>query len=156
MAVLVMAFFFGSSLFAQEYKAAVGGRLSYGGLLNYRHQLKQDLYGEGIFSIRWGGVAFTALLEQDFDLNLGPNFSTYAGGGIHLGLHGRNNVINPAEGTNESIQINLGIDLVGGIEYRFDGLPLAASIDYIPSFQFVGERWLILEGFGLSIRYIMR
>ncbi len=155
MAILVMAFFFGSNLCAQAYKSAVGGRLSYGGLLNYRHQLKEGLYGEGIFAVRWGGASVTGLLEQEVDINLGENFNAYAGGGIHLGLHGRNNVINPAEGTNESIQINLGIDIIGGLEYRFSNIPFAASVDYIPSFEFVGERWFIPEGFGLNIRYIL-
>ncbi len=150
-----MAFFLCPNLNAQDYNSSVGMRLSWGGLLSYKHKLSETIYGEGILSIRWGGPTLTALLERRqlaFEID---GMFWYAGGGLHLGYHGRNNVYNPAEGSNDELQINLGMDLVGGIEYSLRSFPLTFSADYKPAFYFTGERWFVAEGLGLSVRYII-
>ncbi len=154
--ILVMAFFFSSGVSAQGYQSAAGLRASYGGLLSYKHKLNTQYFAEGILGFRWGGVEITALIERSQPAFDNENMFWYFGGGMHLGLHGRDNTINPPDMANEQTYINLGADLIGGIEYVFPQIPLTASLDYKPSFHFTGERWFVGEGVGLSIRYILK
>ncbi|NEN23865.1 hypothetical protein G3O08_10170 [Cryomorpha ignava] len=155
-AVCIAAFFFLSGAIAQSYKSAVGSRASYGGLLTYKHQLNAQYFAEGIVAIRWGGVEFTALIEKSQKAFHNENTFWYIGGGMHLGFHGRDNTINPPEAKNTTTYINLGADLIGGIEYCFPDFPINVSIDYKPSFHFTGDRWFVGEGIGLSVRYVLK
>lgn len=156
-AICVAAFFFlVGGTFAQSYKSALGVRASYGGLISYKHQLNSEYFAEGIVAVRWGGVEFTALMERAQMAFNNENAFWYIGGGMHLGFHGRDNTINPPEGANTTTYINLGADLIGGLEYCFPDVPLNLSIDYKPSFHFTGDRWFVGEGMGLSLRYILK
>lgn len=95
----------------------------------------------------------TGLFEWQQALD-SKNLQWYAGTGIHAGVHGRNNVFQAEEDQNEAVQMNLGIDLIGGIEYVFKNVPIVVSADYKPAFYFTGDRWLVPEEFGLTARYI--
>src|SRR6056297_544869 len=74
---LAIAFFFlwlfcpGHSALGQNYDSAAGLRLSYGGLGSYKHRVHNNIYGEGIVAIRWGGARATGLIEWHF-----PAFDT--------------------------------------------------------------------------------
>lgn len=154
--IFLVAFFLSIPLYAQVYGSAIGGRLAYGGLISYKHSLNPEIMAEGIFAVRWGGIELTALIERYTPAFENENMYWYYGGGMHLGLHGRNNTIDPPEDANSKTYINLGADLVGGLEYRFSNAPISASVDYIPSFFFTGDRWFVGEGVGLSLRYIIQ
>ncbi len=138
---------------AQDFRSSAGLRLSWGGLATYKHKLDAKSAAEGIVAVRWGGVEITGLYERYFPAFGNEDFHWFAGGGFHMGFHGRNNVINPPEGTNKTIYLNPGADLIGGLEYEFPNLPFQASIDYKPSFHFTGVRWFVGESLGLSMRY---
>lgn len=155
-AILIAAFFFIGGIFGQNYKTAVGARASYGGLLSYKHQLNAQYYAEGIFALRWGGVEFTALIEKSQSAFNNKNTFWYVGGGMHLGIHGRDNTINSPKGENKKTYINLGADMIGGLEYCFPDFPVNVAIDYKPSFHFTGDRWFVGEGIGLSVRYVLK
>lgn len=49
---------------AQPFTSAIGGRLSWGGLITYKYQFSDYHVGEALISIRWGGVQFTGLYEH--------------------------------------------------------------------------------------------
>lgn len=149
-----MAFFVRSTAYAQAYQTAGGLRLSYGGLLSAKHAVNERNYLEGIISLRWGGVVVTGLFEWQQALN-SENFQWYAGAGLHAGIHGRENYFQPDNSANRQVQIGLGMDLIGGIEYVFESLPIVVSADYKPAFYFTGERWFVPEEFGLTARYII-
>lgn len=149
-----MAFFVPNLAEGQAYKTAAGLRLSYGGLMSVKHALNDHNYLEGIVSLRWGGVIVTALYEWQEQSNV-ENLQWYAGLGIHTGVHGRQNVFRPDNEANSELQIGLGMDLVGGIEYVFDGIPIVISADYKPAFYFTGKRWFVPEEFGITARYII-
>lgn len=155
-AMCIAAFFLLHGIFAQSYQSAVGVRASYGGLLSYKHQLNTQYYAEGIFALRWGGVEVTALIEKSQKAFNNENAFWYFGGGMHLGIHGRDNTINPPDAENTRTYINLGADLIGGIEYGFPKSPISVSMDYKPSFHFTGDRWFVGEGIGLSVRYVLK
>lgn len=151
-----MVIIFPCSSKAQDYTDAIGVRLSYGGLVSYKHGLNESNYIESILAIRWGGIEVTGLFEWQKAFAEKEQFDWFVGAGMHLGLHGRNNVFNPEQNSNNIVQINLGIDAIGGVEYVFENIPLVVSVDYNPSISFTGERWFIPEGFGISARYILK
>lgn len=153
---LVMAFFLCQNLEAQDYHSSVGVRLSWGGLISYKHQLNEQIYGEGILSIRWGGPTLTGLLSRRQSFSEIDGLYWFAGAGLHLGYHGRNNVYSPDDDANEDLQINLGLDVIGGVEYQLANAPFSFCADYKPAFYFTGDRWFVGEGLGLSIRYVIR
>lgn len=152
--VVGMAFFMQFPVQGQSYQTAGGLRLSYGGLLSVKHALNDHNYLEGTVSLRWNGVVVTALYEWQEETN-SENLQWFAGAGIHAGVHGRNNVFQPDNNDNNVVQVGLGMDLIGGIEYIFEGVPIVISADYKPAFYFTGERWFIPEEFGLTARYII-
>lgn len=153
--IFLVAFFFSFAVQAQIYHSAAGLRASYGGLISYKHTLNAQIMAEGILSVRWDGVIFTGLIERYTPAFSKENMYWYYGGGMHLGFCGRDNTINPESGANSKTYINLGADLIGGLEYRFDKIPFTASVDYLPAFYFTGDRWFVGEGIGLSLRYII-
>jgi len=138
----------------QTYQSAAGLRLSYGGLLSAKYALNDHNYLEGLVSLRWNGVVVTALFEwqKSFPSN---KLQWYGGAGFHGGVHSRENVFQPDSNADNEVQIGLGMDLIGGIEYVFDGIPIVISADYKPAFYFTGERWFVPEEFGLTARYII-
>lgn len=154
MLFLGMAFFLFLNSRGQSYSSSVGLRLSYGGLASYKQAINDENFLEGMVSVRWNGFVARGLFEWQNPLNT-KNFFWYGGAGIHLGAHGRNNVFQPESGSNKIIQINLGMDLIGGVEYVFENFPLVVSADYKPAFSFTGTRWFIPEEFGLTARYIL-
>lgn len=153
--ILLVVFFFSFALSAQIYHSAAGLRASYGGLISYKRSLNTEIMAEGIMSIRWNGVIFTGLIERYTPAFSKENVYWYYGGGMHLGFGGRDNTILPESGANSKTYINIGVDLIGGLEYRFDNFPITASVDYLPAFYFTGDRWFVGEGIGLSLRYII-
>ncbi len=153
--ILFVAFFFALSAKAQEMESAIGGRLSYGGLISYQHKLNQAYLAEGIFALRWSGIEITGLVER-YKPAFSKNTFWYIGAGMHLGIHGRNNVINPLADTNSRTYINLGIDFIGGLIYYFPDVPINISADYKPAFHFTGTRVFVGEGLGLSLRYVLK
>ena len=153
--MLIVAFFLSLGLGAQIYHSAAGLRASYGGLISYKRSLNSDIMAEGILSVRWDGVIFTGLIERYKPAFSKENVYWYYGGGMHLGFCGRRNIIRPEAGANSKTYINLGADLIGGLEYRFEKIPFTASVDYLPAFYFTGDRWFVGEGLGLSLRYVI-
>jgi hypothetical protein len=148
-------FFTASGVSSQENQTAIGLRIAAGGLITAKYHFDDQYALEGILTTRWNGASLHALLERYQKNEQTQNLYWYYGGGLHLGLHGRNNVINPEEGSNDKVYINLGIDLIGGLEYRLPKAPFVIAADYMPSFYFTGNRWLVPEGIGLSIRVVL-
>ena len=123
--------------------------------MTYKESLNEQNYLEGILAIRWGGFEITGLFEYQKDW-VDTDLSWYGGAGMHFGVHSRENNFQPSEEDNETVQINLGMNIIGGVEYVFPSSPFVISADYKPSFSFTGSRWFVPEGFGLSARYIIQ
>ncbi len=100
-------------------------------------------------AIRWGGARATGLIEWHFPAFDTERLNWFSGGGMHLGYHYRNNKINAHPADSKVRQINLGLDVIGGLEYAFNQFPLMISISYNPSFEFTGRRWFVGEGIAL-------
>lgn len=136
---------------AQE--KAFGLRLGWGGGLSYVQSLTDDQDVELILTPRWGGIILTGLYERKVPLTK-ESWNWFYGGGLHGGYHHRNNFV--GEGFNgDPLYINLGFDLIAGIKYRFDSVPLEFSADYKPSIELLAKRNLLLEEFAISFRYLI-
>ncbi|MCC9135813.1 hypothetical protein ACFSKU_17465 [Pontibacter silvestris] len=126
---------------AQVYRTAAGVRLD-GDVFGVTVQQKLHEKGtlEGIFAVSAREYSGTALYEWHRRI-LGKRFNYYLGAGGHVGNlkdHG-------AFG---------GLDLIGGIEYKVNGLPFLLSTDIKPAVHFNHEDWTDFST-GISIRYVI-
>jgi hypothetical protein len=149
---------------AQEKRTAVGLRLGGESGLNLR--LADDDYAlEGILGFDEEDFRMTALIEKfkPAFTDRFENVAMYTGMGCHIGIDNYEQTkYRTVDGvTYFSVRKRhdpvAGIDFVVGLEYKFKSLPLLASIDYKPYFDFFGEKDFNLDlwDFGLSVKYIL-
>lgn len=141
--------------FSQNYFQSIGLRGGLGGGLTYKMMLNKNSAGEGIIFLGYGGINFTGLYEiVNYDFGI-EELNWFYGGGAHIGFHdGRALYENDQIGYNENHTL-IGLDGIIGIEYTFDEVPLNISIDWKPTFHFIGYTKFWADGAALSIRYIL-
>jgi len=134
---------------AQEYETAAGLR---GGLYNgvtIKHFLGGKSAVEGILTTRWYGFNVTGLYElhswRAFDVD---RLNWYYGAGGHLGNMDKNST---ALFTGDLV---IGVDLILGIEYTFEEIPVNLGVDWKPAFNLVGGSEFIGDGGAFSARYV--
>jgi hypothetical protein len=150
--VFITVVFLCCSLQGSAQEKSLGLRLGWGGGLSFVTPFEENQDIELILSPRWGGLILTGLYEIKMDLD-SENWNWYYGGGMHLGFHHRNNFI--GEGFNGDQQyINMGFDLIVGVKYRMQSLPVELSADFKPSVELLAERNLLLEELAVSCRYL--
>ena len=79
------------------------------------------------------------LAQQHFPL-LGKRLNVYVGGGIHAG-------------DDKDRGSFYGVDLITGVEYKVNALPLLLSLDFKPSIHIDHEDWLT-PSTAFSLRYV--
>jgi hypothetical protein len=136
---------------AQDYNTGIGFR---GGPflgLTVKHFIGERSALEGLLCTRWQGFEVTGLYEihnPAFDVN---RLKWYYGVGAHLGFYNGDNTTWGDLGNTYTV---VGIDGIIGLEYSFDEIPINLSLDWKPSFSFVGYSHFFPDGAALSIRYI--
>ena len=150
-------FFFSIALFitinfsyGQTYERAVGVRLGLHNGVNYRQFITYNNAVEGIVSSRWHGWAITGLYEFFNEIDQGKNLHWYYGFGAHAGSY--SSLYTHWDGTSDNVFV-VGADGILGIEYAFDNIPLAISIDWKPYLNLIGYSRFFGDGGGLSVRY---
>ncbi|QCR23872.1 hypothetical protein [Pontibacter sp. SGAir0037] len=126
---------------AQVYRTAAGIRLDsdqFGITIQQRVQERSTV--EGILSMSSNEFRGTALYEWHRPL-LGRRFNYYMGAGGHVGNLKDNGTFT-------------GLDVIGGIEYKVNGLPFLLSADIQPAVHFNHENWTDFST-GVSIRYVI-
>ncbi|MCC9167324.1 hypothetical protein [Pontibacter harenae] len=125
---------------AQKYRTAGGLRFDSEQIgLTLQQKLHEGGTLEVIGSLRSREYSGTALYERHYPL-LGKRLNYYLGAGAHIGNlkdHG----------------VFAGGDLIGGIEYKVNGLPILLSADIKPAFHVNHEDWVDLST-GISVRYV--
>jgi hypothetical protein len=135
----------------QDYKTSLGLRagLPYG--LTVKHFLSKKNALEGILASKWGGFVVTGLYENEHWTGEYPGLNWFWGIGAHAGFWdaGRNpNIKETYEGS------VIGLDVIAGLEYTFDEIPLNLSLDLLPTFNLIGDTgWGGING-AISIRYV--
>lgn len=126
---------------AQVYRTAAGVRLD-GDLFGVTVQQKlfEKTTVEGILALGAREYSGTALYQRHFPI-LGKRFNYYLGAGGHVGHL-------------KDYGTFTGLDAIGGIEYKVNGLPFLISADIKPAVHFNHENWTDLST-GISIRYVL-
>ncbi|HUS85675.1 MAG TPA: hypothetical protein VMW76_00420 [Bacteroidales bacterium] len=139
----------GISTSGQDYRTALGLRAGFPYGITVKHFLNETNALEGILASSWGGFVATALYENEHWTGQYPGLNWFWGLGAHIGFWD----------PEYNIYIDdtgpvLGADLIAGLEYTFDEIPLNLSLDILPSFNLIGAKgWGGIHG-GLSIRYV--
>lgn len=142
-----------ASINAQSYKTALGGRLGFFNGFTIKHFVRNDKALEGLLAFRWNGFEITGLYEHQRPLKGVNNLDWFIGIGGHVGFWNTGYYYKHYYADNHSA---FGMDLIGGLEYTFDEVPINIGLDWKPAFNFYGEGPVRFDGLALSIRYAIR
>ncbi len=141
------------SSFAQNngssYKTALGVKFYPAGItLKHFTQTNRALEGIGYF---WeDGFRFTGLYEIHGDFNGANGLKWYVGPGAHIQFWNED-WKRRYPGRDKGVAI--GVDGVLGLDYKITGAPINLSLDWQPSFNFVGYTYFEGGWGGFAIRY---
>lgn len=131
------------------YKTAIGVKF-YPGSISVKSFTNPDLALEGLAYFWNYGMRFTGLYEIHGNITGLEGLKYYVGPGAHIGYfndHWKNSFPARAGG------LMFGVDGVLGLDYKLKGAPIDVSLDWQPSFNFVGYNYFEGGWGGLGIRY---
>ena len=132
-----------------SYTTAVGVKIYPTGL-TVKSFIQPNRALEGIAYFYNDGFRVTGLYEIHGDIEGVESLKWYVGPGAHIGFW-NNSWKNKYPDRNNGVAI--GIDGVLGLDYKINGIPLNLSLDWQPSFNFVGYNYFEGGWGGLGIRY---
>jgi len=136
-------------LYATPYKKAIGVKM-YPSAISYKVFVKTNAAFEYLGYVSLDGFRATALYEKYMPIDGNENLTWYVGYGGHLGLWSEEwKKNNP----NHNAGIALGVDGILGLDYKVKTAPLNISVDWQPSFNFVGSSYFESGWAGIGIRY---
>ena len=136
-------------LYATPYKKAIGVKM-YPSAISYKVFVKTNAAFEYLGYVSLEGFRATALYEKYMPIDGNENLTWYVGYGGHLGLWSEEwKKNNP----NHNAGIALGVDGILGLDYKVKNAPLNLSVDWQPSFNFVGASYFESGWAGLGVRY---
>lgn len=141
------------SLKAQNYQTGLGGRIGFFNGFTIKHFIQNNNALEGLLSFRWNGVVITGLYEYQQHFSGAENLDWFIGIGAHVGFWGEDDYYWRDNRRNYAI---VGMDLIGGLEYTFDEVPINIGLDWKPAFNFAGDNHVWFDGLALSIRYAIK
>ncbi|GGA83269.1 hypothetical protein [Puia dinghuensis] len=146
----IVSFLFTNRSFAQaegsSYETAVGLKF-WPGALTVKHFIQDDRALEGILSFWDGGFRLTGLYEFHGDINGAPGLKWYVGPGAHLGWYNGDYYHGYYY---NSGALSIGVDGILGLEYKFDGAPIAISADINPYIEFNHPYFDVFGGLGVK------
>lgn len=151
--MIIGSFFLTTKAYTQSYQSAAGLRL--GGLTSgiaIKHFISKTSALEGIVSVARKSFIITGLYEKHVSVDHSNAFKLYFGAGGHLGFfqEGGSYYYNDHRlYTNATVK---GIDMIIGMEYKFNNVPINIGFDFKPFIDFFNGNALYFDG-GLSIRY---
>jgi len=132
-----------------DYKTAVGVKF-YPGALTIKSFIQPNKALEGLAYFYADGFRATGLYEIHRDIEGVAGLKWYVGPGAHVGVWNQS-WQNKYPDRNPAVAI--GIDGVLGLDYKISGAPINVSLDWQPSFTFVGYNYFEGGWGGLAIRY---
>lgn len=137
--------------FKNTYKRAIGVKM-YPSAITYKTFVKANKAIEALGYFTLDGFRATIMYEHYNSLDATEQLTWYVGYGGHLGIWSedwkKNNPTHPAG-------IAVGVDGILGLDYKIKNAPLNISIDWQPSFNFVGSSYFESGWAGLGIRYTL-
>jgi hypothetical protein len=150
--LLISGLFLASASSAQEYKTALGVRLSssqamVNNSVSLKHFLNERTAIEALFSFG-DPLALGALVEMHKPLGASGIQWFYGGGGYLAFLK----TFNPNKNKNET-DVNFGAQGVLGLDYKFANLPLNLSLDWKPELNLVSDINVEPAAIGFTARF---
>jgi hypothetical protein len=130
------------------YRTALGVKF-YPGAITLKHFTADNRALEGIASFWNYGFRFTGLYEIHGDIDGAEGLKWYVGPGAHIGAY-NNDWENKYPDRSSGMQI--GIDGVLGLDYKFNGAPINLSLDIQPFFNIASYSYFDVWG-GFAVRY---
>lgn len=140
--IIIAALTISASAFSQNFERAVGVKLGYFESVTYKQfitpsnalNFEVDL---GIINTTqvWGSANYL----WNFDIKGAPGLCWYIGPGVNLGVHSK--------------KFDIGLNCMGGVEYKFANIPLAISFDYKPTITFINGFNGLWSGGGIGAKY---
>lgn len=135
---------------AQDYSSSIGLRGGSGYGVTAKHFIKDGVALEGILNSRWSGFNITGLYEWHTEAFNTSGLYWFYGAGAHIGFWDGDNV----PWLNDSAAYTIiGLDLIGGIEYKLQELPITISLDWKPAINLVGSTGFWGDNGAFSVRY---
>ncbi len=147
--VTILCFAAKAQNMGSDYKTALGIKF-YPGAISLKSFIKPNKALEGLAYIYSDGVRFTGLYEIHGDIAGAEGLKWYVGPGAHIGFWSDNW---KHDHPHENSGMIFGVDGVIGLDYKFNGAPINVSLDWQPSFTFVGYNYFEAGFGGLGIRY---
>ncbi len=149
----LLSFFITLSSYSQNtgssYRTALGVKFYPAGI-TFKHFTQANRALEGIGYFWENGFRFTGLYEIHGDINGAPGLKWYVGPGAHIQVW---NDKWKKEFPERDAGVAIGIDGVLGLDYKIGGAPINLSLDWQPSFNFVGYTYFEGRWGGFAIRY---
>lgn len=154
MLVSVLSFLAVSKLSAQSmgstYETAVGVKF-WPGALSIKHFTSDNTALEGLVNFWDHGFRLTGLYELHGEVSSDvPGLKWYIGPGAHIGWY--NGGWYRGDHYYGDGSLSLGVDGVLGVDYKFNGAPIALSLDIQPYFELLNHPYIDVWG-GLGVRY---
>lgn len=138
---------------AQAYKTAIGARLGWFPGFTIKHFISEQNALEGIVHMRYRGVGVSGLFEHHQETSFLKRMYWMYGGGAHATFIDRYRYYDPYSKYYKSgYGAFVGIDGFFGMEYVFEEVPFAATVDVKPMINFVPYFDFWFDS-ALSIRY---
>lgn len=133
-----------------DYKTALGAKISAGVAASYKTFIQPTNALEFQTMFFGKGIRMIGLYEFHFYNIEGLNgLAWYVGPGAHVGFYyGKYKAV-------YNTIVDLGLDGVVGLDYRFKNTPVNISIDWQPSFGLIGKSGVQPQFGGLALRYIL-
>ncbi len=150
--LLTASTFISNRASAQEYKTALGVRLSSSAAavnnsISIKHFINEKAAIEGLFSFG-DPLAFGALLELHKPFP-SSGLKYYYGGGAYLSFI---KTFNPNKQMNET-NASFGAQGVIGLDYKFNNVPLNISLDWKPELNLVSDINFEPAAIGFTVRF---
>ena len=138
--------------FNTGYKKALGVKM-YPSAISYKSFTSDNKAIEVLGYITLDGFRTTVLMEKYSPFASTDQLSWYVGYGGHIGVWSEEwKKNNPTHNAG----IALGVDGILGLDYKIKNAPLNLSLDWQPSFNFVGSSYFESGWAGLGIRYTFK
>ncbi|HEY5822887.1 MAG TPA: hypothetical protein VIT44_00885 [Cyclobacteriaceae bacterium] len=159
---LVTLLLFVCTIAHAQYQTAIGLRVGGTSGITVKHQFKDKFYGEAILGAFINGFSITGLAEKMAPVVNAEGLYFYYGGGAHVAVYNNREIYYSRFGRevkyHDNNDVALGIDVIGGLEYKFpNDIPIAISMDVKPFIE-IGSGGYVGAAFdpAIGLKFTLR
>jgi hypothetical protein len=144
-----------------DYKSAIGGRLGTPISVSYKYFFTKPGALEGYAGFSHPDFGFNffrigGMYQHHFDIKPVEGLKWYVGGGVLIDFFSYNRYYNNQDFASTAV----GINAVGGVDYKFKQIPLNLSADWTPT-VLIGDNLYYSSNFrggylAVSVRYVLK